>query len=165
MNPGSPADKARQTVLRLLAMKDQSEEEIRRKLINRGYAEEQIEELFARFRELGYLDDVVYAMRQVRYLAQDKLYGDRRIEARLRDKGLAKDLVSRALDDVRSEFPEEEALEMRIRKLGPGQLVKGDAAAKRRLARSLMGKGFPPELIYEKLDTMLEDDSNGDDGR
>ena len=165
MDEGAPASRARQTVLRLLALRDRSEGEIRQKLKNKGCDNDLIEKILAEFRELRYLNDEAFATRQSRYLAHDKLYGNRRIEVQLRGKGISKELIRKAIDSVRRDFPEEEALDMRIRKIGHMQQTNSDAMVKMRLARSLMGKGFPPELIFEKLDTVLEEYRHDDDGK
>jgi regulatory protein len=161
MQEGSQAGKAKQTALRLLAMRDRSEGELRKKLKQKGYEDDLIERLLANFLELGYLNDDNYTGRQVRYLAGEKLYGDRRIEVYLTGKGLPRERIRQAIAEVRQEFPEVNALEIILKKKLKGRRLENDAGGKRRLAQSLMGKGFPLDLIYR----MLEEYSHDDDGK
>ena len=154
---GLPAKKAKQTVLRLLALRDHSEQELRKKLAAKRYEDDLIDQLLIEFRDLGYLNDEVYAGRLVRYLATEKLYGDRRIEGKLREKGIPREHIGRLIDEVRGEFSEARALETLIRKKAAGQPPANDDKGKRRLAQNLMGRGFAPKLIFEMLERTLEE--------
>jgi regulatory protein len=151
------AGKAKQTALRLLVLRDRSERELRQKLEHKGYEDDLIKRLLAEFRALGYIDDEAYVGRRVRYLAQEKLYGNRLIEAQLFEKGLPRERIRQAIETVRKEFSEAEALKIRLAKKPPDKRIKTDAGDKRRLVQRLLGKGFSPELIFEILDNMLEE--------
>jgi regulatory protein len=164
MTRGPLPDRVKQAALRLLALKDRSEEEVRKKLTAKGYESNLIEGLLAKFREQGYIDDEAYVDRRVRYLAREKLYGNRRIEVQLLEKGLSRERIRQVIDTVRQEFSEAEALKMRLAKKPPGKRINTDAGDKRRLVQHLLGKGFPPELIFETLDNMLEEHIHDDDG-
>ncbi len=161
MHEDSRADKAKQSALRFLALRDRSEKELRKKLAGKGFGDDLIDPLLADFRELGYINDETFTVRQVRYLARDKLYGNRRIEAYLLEKGFSREGIRQAIAGIREEFPEKEALQIVLSKKLKGQPIKNDAGEKRRLAQSMMGKGFPPKLIY----TMLEEHRNDNDGK
>jgi len=154
-NPGT--DKAKQTVLRLLALRDRSEGELRQKLTEKGYDEGTIDTVLVEFKALGYINDAVYTGRQVRYLAREKLYGNRRIETYLLGKGLPRGEIRPALDEIRQDFPESEALRLLIGKKWKGQPIANDDREKRRLVQHLMGKGYSPSLIFETLDHMVEE--------
>jgi regulatory protein len=134
-------------------------------LTAKGYESGLIDGLLAEFRELGYIDDEAYAGRRVRYLAREKLYGNRRIEVRLLDKGLPREQIRRAIDTVRQEFSEAEAVKMRLAKEPPEKRIKTDAGDKRRFVQRLMGKGFPPQLIFEILGNRVEEHIDDDDGK
>ena len=152
-----PAAKAKQAALRLLALRDYSEHQLRQKLATRGYDDGLIDGLLEGFRRLGYVDDDAYAARQVRQMAMEKRYGNRRIEVSLREKGLSRERIEEALGTVREELSETQALEALIRKMTGPTFVKDDKG-KRRLVQRLMGRGFPPQLIYEMMERILEED-------
>ena len=150
-------EKARQSALRLLALRDHSERELRRKLADKGCDDHLIEQLLDDFQRLGYIDDDAYAERQIRFLARDKLYGDRRIMRQLLGKGISREQIRQRMDALRVEFPEEEALTMIIRKKIKHPAFINDDPGKRRLVQNLMGRGFSPETLFEILERMLEE--------
>lgn len=142
-------EKAKQKAFRLLARRARSEKELRDKLKGKKYDCGLIDRVVSRLSELGYLDDEAFARQWVRHLAVDKLSGNRRIEASLREKGISKDLGKRMIAEIRLEFPESEAVEKLIRgKLKGGQ---PDDRARRSLAQYLLGRGFKPDLIFESI--------------
>jgi len=148
---------ARRAALRLLSRRDHSEQEFRRKLAEKGCDDSVIEALQDDFRTLGYLNDEAYTERQIRFLAREKLYGDRRIEGYLLGKGIPRERIREGMKALREEFPEEEALVMIIRKkMGRHAFVNNDPG-KRRLVQSLMGRGFSPERLLETLERILEE--------
>jgi regulatory protein len=163
MDDRTPEGKAKQAALRMLALRDRSERELRQKLKDKGYEDDLTNRLLAEFRELGYIDDEAYVGRRVRYLAREKLYGNRRIEVQLLEKGLSRERIRQVIDIVRQDFSEAEALQMRLAKKPPGKGINTDAGTKRRLVQHLLGKGFPPELIFETLDNMVEEHIHDDD--
>lgn len=151
-------EKTRQTAYRLLALRGRSREELRRALRDRGFEAPVVAKVLALLAEQRYLDDRAFARDWARRLAVNRHYGDRRIEASLREKGIPAGVVREALAEVREALPEQEALhvllekKMRGRKKGP---LEG--REKRRLAQSLMGKGFPAGLILEALGNTEEE--------
>jgi SOS response regulatory protein OraA/RecX len=58
---------------------------------------------------------------------------------------------------VREELSEREALMALLRKKAKNSTVKMDYRDKIKLARSLMGKGFSPDLIFTTLRTTKEE--------
>ena len=157
MSPEQPSSQLKQAALRLLALRDRSEEELRTKLRHKGYAHDAIEELLDAYKRLGYINDEAFTERQVKYLACEKLYGNYRIERKLREKGLTRDQIQQALAKVRQEFSEAEALKTRLAKKRTGREMNNDPGDRRRLAQSLMRQGFHPELIFETIDFMTEE--------
>gem|GEM_PF-2123541 len=97
---------------------------------------------------MGYIDDRSLCERLVRYLASERLWGDKRIEATLVGKGLPPDLVIETLATIRKELSEEEALRQYLDKVG----------TKRVSAGKLIYRGFPPALVYEVLHGRNDDE-------
>ena len=151
-----PQEKAKQRAFRLLAMRARSEKELRAKLREKGFDESVVEEVAARLRELNYLDDESFARQWARNLAVNKLFGNRRIEASLMEKGIPQPLIRKVLTDVREELTEQKAITLLLRKKVDDGTVRIDDRKKRRLAQSLMGKGFSPGLVFDILNRSRE---------
>ncbi len=148
-------EKAKQRAFRLLAIRARSEKELRTKLKEKGYDESVVGDVTARLRELRYLDDESFARSWARNLAVNRLWGNIRIEASLRDKGIPRELIELVIREVREELSEKKALRALIKKKEKNLTMKMDDRNKRRLARSLMGKGFPLDLIFDVLNEEL----------
>lgn len=150
-------EKAKRKAFQLLSMRARSEKELRAKLKEKGFDETVVGEVTERFRELKYLDDESFAGQWARNLGVNKLLGNRRIESSLREKGIQPLLIEKAIDDVRREISESDAIMTLIRKkVKSHDIMKLDYGEKRRIACSLMGKGFPPDLIFDMLNQSKE---------
>jgi len=156
-------EKAKQKAFRLLAIRARSEKELRTKLKERGYDESIVGDVMARLRELRYLDDESFARGWARNLAVNRLWGNIRIEASLRDKGIPRELIELVIREVREELSEQKALRVLLKKQKGVHSLKMDDKDKRRLVRSLMGKGFPLDLIIDMLRTPKEEFVNDGD--
>ena len=152
---GDPLAKARQKVYRLLALKDRSEPELRRKLIDSGFDEGVIEQVLAGFRQQGYIDDEAYVRRRIAQAGA--LYGDRRIELLLTAKGIDRERVREAIAEFRGKFPEREALEALVRKEMEKKRITFDETGRRRLSNRLLRLGFSASLVYEMLHRFTEE--------
>lgn len=152
-------EKVERKSYRILAIRPHSEKELAEKLRHAGFPEGLIEEAMAKCRRLGYLDDEAFARQRARYLAEGRLLGDRRILRDLTERGIGRELALQALQEVRKELSEEEALAKVLAREGARAREEGQAA---RLARRLAGKGFPLSLIRERL-LKREDAFDGDD--
>ena len=134
--------------VRLLARREHSRVELRRKLRTRGHAPEAVELALARLGEYGYQSDARFAESFVRSRV-DRGQGRLKIGAALRERGIGDDIASALLDLGESEW----------RRLATSALHKrfGDAApggraewAKR--ARFLAGRGFTSDVVSRVLD-------------
>ena len=149
---------------RLLTRRAHSENELRMKLRASGFSINVIEKVVRRCLELGYLNDETFASQRVRVLAIDRLEGDRRILLDLRRRGVEEELCRRVIAEIRREFGEAEAILRLLRKRVQGRPV--DAQGKKekaRLARGLIGKGFPMSLILRTLKMTEEEGFHDDD--
>lgn len=154
----STHDKAAQYAYRILAARPLSEKEFQAKLNKKGFGKDMVGTLTARFKELGYLNDETFAGQWARMLAVNKLWGNRRIEISLREKGISGEMIEDAINSARKELTERKALLELVRKKRKGSITTEERKEKRRLAQSLMGKGFPPGLIFEVLSLSGEEE-------
>jgi len=162
----APREKAMQKAWRLLRIRPHSERDLWKKLRDRGFQSEVLEDVFAELKRYRYLDDDVYASQTARHLAVDRLLGNRRIVFYLREKGLNADLIAEAVAEARQAFPEAEALRRLIRiKVKNGPLAGLEDKATQKIIRSLWGKGFSTGLIIDILKRMKEEEDFNDSSR
>jgi regulatory protein len=144
--------KALKKAYRLLALRARSEMELRDRLREKGVAESVINKVIAKLADLKYLDDASFAGQWARNLVVNKLYGNRRIELSLREKGIPPAAIDLAIEEARMELSERAAVEKLIqKKTGRRKSADMDIREKHRLYQWLMGKGFPADMIYAKL--------------
>jgi len=155
---------ALQKAYRLLSLRPHSEKELEKKLREKGFPAVVIKETLEKLHELKYLNDASFAKSLARNLAVNKLWGNKKIALSLREKGLAAELINSSLEKAREEVSEEEAIEVLIKKkAAKKKLTAFDVKEKQRIFQSLMGRGFPPGLILNKLGRIKKEDIDGED--
>ena len=151
-------EKAKAKALRLLSYRGRSKEELRSKLGEKGFDETVIRKVIDRFSELKYLDDEIFAQDWARHLALYRLWGDRKIAISLREKGIDGQTIDGAILFAREEIGQKEAIKRLIEKrMKKRSFETIDFKEKRRLAQNLLGRGFPPPLIFDVLGKVEED--------
>ncbi|MGV8057642.1 MAG: regulatory protein RecX [Smithellaceae bacterium] len=157
---------ARQKAYRLLSLRPHSAGEIEKKLREKGFSAAVIKEALEKLHELKYLDDNSFASQWARNLAVNKLWGNRKIIASLREKGVAAHLIDKAIEEVRQEITEEESVVLLIKKRMAGKKSGlQDIKEKKRIFQNLLGRGFPAGLILNNLGKIPEEDFHDDDGQ
>ena len=157
--------KAEKKAYRLLTLRAHSVKELQTKLRRGGFADPVVEGVIEKCRGLGYLNDGSFARQRARELAVNRLAGDRWIAVDLRERGIPEELCRPAIAEVRRELSEGEAIDRFLMKYSNGVAIAGmDDQEKIRLARRLMGKGFPAGLIFRKLHRTEEEEVHDDDG-
>jgi len=156
---------AKQKAYRLLSLRPHSEKELEKKLREKGFPAAVIKEALEKLHDLKYLNDASFAIQWARNLAANKLWGNRKIAASLREKGVAARLIDDAVASARKELSEEEAIDLLIKKrAAKKETAAFDVKEKQRIFQSLMGRGFPPGLILNKLGKAAEEEFNGENG-
>lgn len=138
--------------LRVLSLRDHSEWELRRKLKEKGYEQQGIEESVTRLRELGYLDDLRFA----RLFASSAMRNGRgygpRLKLELARRGVAAEIVSAVLAELSEEFTESELLarmmERRFSEFDPESATEKE---KRKVVGYLQRKGFSLSAIFATI--------------
>jgi len=137
---------------RLLAAKSRPVAELRERLLQGRHANETIvDEVIARLREYGYLDDERFAVTFASSKVRQKPTGRRRLERELSLKKIDKGVAAQALDTVFAETSEEDlidrAIAKRIRLRGRPK-TREEAKS---LFDHLLRQGFPFEMVSEKV--------------
>ena len=105
MNDDGSASRARHPALRLLARREHSQYELRRKLKARGYGDRLVDELLAELITERLLSDTRYAEAMVTNRAS-RGYGPLRICMELRDRGVAEGIVDKVLQEAEVDWEE-----------------------------------------------------------
>jgi len=156
---------AKQKAYRLLSLRPHSEKELEKKLREKGFPAVVIKEALEKLHDLKYLNDASFAVQWARNLAVNKLWGNRKIIASLQEKGIQGHLVDDAIAQARFELSEEEAIKILVKKRAAKKKSAAfDIKEKQRIFQSLMGRGFPPGLILNKIGKAAEEEFNGEDG-
>ena len=155
---------AKQKAFRLLSLRPHSEKELEKKLREKGFPAVVIKETLEKLHDLKYLNDASFASQWARNLVVNKLWGNKKITSSLREKGLTADLIDSSIEQAREELPEEEAIEIIIKKKAAKRKTSAlDFKEKQKIFQALMGRGFPPGLILNKLGRMKKEDIDGED--
>ena len=145
---------ARRIALKLLDVRSRSEAELRDRLAARGVPGDVSEGLIERFREVGLLDDAVFADTLTQTRLQVDRHGLTRIRAELRRRGVDEDVVAEALSQVGQEEEMEAArafAQRRVRALAGLELQ----TARRRLVGALGRRGFRGSVVSLVADEVL----------
>lgn len=100
-------EQAKDKALRLLEFRSHSERELTDKLIRAGAEREDIEGILEFCRRYGFVNDKSYAERKARDLKNLKRYGRRRIEQELYSKGIGREDIASAVEQLDFEDTEE----------------------------------------------------------
>jgi regulatory protein len=162
-SPPLTPEKARSLVFqraaKLLAAKQRSVEELREKLsTTRGATTPMIDEVIARLRGYGYLDDAKFAQSYASLRLRERPIGRRRLQRDLQLKKIDKQTAETALDEVFESTPEEELIERAIAKrirLRGKPRTREDA---KKLFDHLIRQGFEFELVSDKVRALAKSD-------
>lgn len=140
------------TALRLLTRRDYGTVELQRRLLEKGFDSEAIDQVVARCRELGYLDDARYAERLTRVLLETGRAAGPRLAMELRRRGLPEELIGKATAESREAGGEEAALhDLVVRRFASFNFVEADPGERRRVVSYLQRRGFPLDCILNEL--------------
>ncbi len=142
--------KAYAFALKILAGRDHSEAEVRRKMAGKGISAEAVEDTVDSLKRCGYLDDPKFARRWAESAARNgKGYGPR-LRFELSRRGIDEDTAAEVAEQIRAEFDEAETIKALISKkfaaFAPGD---ADDRQKRRVTGFLQRRGFSLSAILQ----------------
>lgn len=133
--------------IRLLAVHDRSEQEIRSRLAASGESATTIAAAVRRLRHFRYLDDRRFAL-GVAEQAMRRGYGSEYVRAQLEHKGVAEPVIQQALH---ARFDNEaELARQALARHFPEE--PREAAERAKAARFLLRRGFPEVVVFAILD-------------
>lgn len=140
-------------------VKPRTEFEVVRYLRGKGFDSKEIAETVAELKEYSFIDDLNYCRMYFEY-GFDKGRGIIRIKKELADKGVKKDVIQQAFDEL-DDIPDQLEKAMEI-----GRCViydidveafdyKEKQKLKAKLGRRLVSRGFSMEIVYKVMDRLL----------
>lgn len=136
----------------MLAARPLSEGQLRERLLAKPFADaDSVDNCISRLKEMGFIDDRLFARNYADYRARMKPMGRSRLARELAGKKVSREEIGNALDEVFEEVGEDvlidRAIEKRIRTHGRPL----DRAGAKRLFDHLARRGFDYDLIWRKL--------------
>ena len=138
--------------LRLLTRRDYGSGELRRRLRDRGFPAEAVEQALARAATLGYLDDQRYVENLTRTLLAAGRAAGPRLVLELRRRQLPEELIRAAVAASREGGKEDQALRDLVARRFPAfDLASADERDQRRVIAFLQRRGFSLDRILNEL--------------
>ncbi len=140
---------AKTVALRFLTRRQRTEKEIRDKLREREFGDEEIRKTIETLQGLGFLNDQEFARSYIRHQLTLRPKGKLLLRQKLLMLGVAKDIVDSALDEAFQETGQEgSALEAAQKFLKKSQKSKDDPRkAKQKLVAFLIRRGFTWDIV------------------
>ncbi|MCH9643385.1 MAG: recombination regulator RecX [Gammaproteobacteria bacterium] len=148
----APQKSLRHRALDLLSAREHSAQELRRKLIGKGFDADDIAPLIETLQQENLLNDQRFAESYVHYRSQSG-YGPVRIRAELRQRGVADELIDDSLYNSELDWPE---ILQNVWQKKYGSIDQPlDARERAKRMRFLYQRGFDAELMTR---VMADDD-------
>lgn len=138
--------------LRLLARRDYSQEEMRKKLIQKGFPFGEVEEVLEKITTQRLINDRRYAQRLINYYGQGKFWGPYRLIQKLREKGISPELAKEVVTEEEKNFSASKRLKALLKKkLKNRALTELSAKEIKKITNYLHQHGFAWEDIVAIL--------------
>ena len=131
-----------------------AEAEVRKALLAKGHAPDDVEEAVRGLREQRYLDDSGLAARYARSRLEHHGQGQRRIRQTLRKKGVVGPIIETGIRQAQGEVSEGEALERLARRYWERRQRQPPEQRLRSLWAFLLRRGYPAALVHERLSAL-----------
>lgn len=147
-------ERAYELALNYLSYRPRSEGEVRKRLRQKGYPEQAVEEAMDRLRRAGLVDDEAFARYWIANRDQFKPRGRYALRQELRQKGVPDRVVGELLEDVNED---DNAYQAAIQRLSRWQGLALDEQ-RRKLSGYLQRRGFRYETIREVWERLLAEE-------
>lgn len=164
MTPEERRQRTFQRAIKLLAARSRSMAELRELLLQtKGATRTVVDEVLARLREYGYLDDERFAFGYASLKLRQRPLGRQRLKRDLAMKKVDKAVIEGALDLVFTEVSEEEQIDRAIEKRSRVRGRPTNRVQAKSLFDHLMRQGFPYELVADKVRAVTQVEGDDDE--
>jgi regulatory protein len=154
-----PESVARIICLRMLTAAPRTQAQLATALRRRGVPDEAAQAVLERFAEVKLIDDAMFARAWVETRHHSRGLAGRALGAELRQRGVARDDIDSALEELDPQQELETARELVSRRLA-GTRGQPGRARMRRLVGMLARKGYSPSLAYRVVREALEQEAD-----
>lgn len=142
----------RDYALKLIAIKDRTEKELRTKLKEKNFDEIQIEETVSFLNEYGYINDNRYAEHFTNDAINLKKWGKARVRTELLRKGVDRDIIDSVIEEAFSELEQDRLLLQMESRFGNADF--GNMKERTRIFNFYLRRGFSPEEIKGAMNSL-----------
>jgi regulatory protein len=137
--------------LKMLARRELPVEGVRARLLDRGFAADEVESAIVRLSESGAVDDARVARAYARTAVNVKGRGRLRVRQELLQMGIHGDVIAEALAEVFGDVDERALIAQALQKKLRGRTKLADRQEYARLYQYLMRQGFSPAGVVAAL--------------
>ena len=145
-------DKAKQTAYRLLSYRPRSTTEVKRHLVRKGYEEELVDTAVARLIELDLLNDESFAQYWIEQRESFKPRSHMALSQELRQKGISREIIEKALENVDETAAARRAAEKKARIWA----TYSEDEFRSKMGRFLQRRGFHYGIIKQIVNELWE---------
>lgn len=153
-------EQALEKMQRFCAYQDRCHQEVRSKLLKLGIYGDDLEEVMVELIREDFLNEERFARSYARGRFRFKQWGRKRIRIELERRQISAYCIRKAMEEIDPNAYSQtlkELLTRRAESLG----ALGDFEQKHKLAAYALRRGFEPELVWEEVNKMLNDDRKG----
>lgn len=144
-----------ETAIRILAPREHSSYQLRKKLQDRNFTTTEIEQTLTKLVELSYLDDLRFARLVIRDRVENKLRSFADAKQRLYQAKVSSEIQQQALEEAKDDINESEICKLAALKKEKSLLEKDPKKRYQKIARYLQNRGFPASMIWETLNEIF----------
>jgi regulatory protein len=137
--------------LKMLARRELSDAQVRRRLASKGHAAEDIDEAVTRLLGERAIDDTRVAEAIARTETTVHRRGKERVRLQIERAGIAKSVARHAVDEIFGDIDPDAHLEAALKKRLRGRDTIADDREFQRLFRYLLGQGFDTDQVMKAL--------------
>jgi len=142
---------------RLLSGRDHGAEELRRKLIQKGFDPNVTEDVVRDFSDKNLLNDYTFAEKFAADKFQLRQWGPKKIKASLYNKGIPKHVIQDVVKNLKEEIDQKDAcLELALKRRKHFLREPDIYKRKQKIFRYLAGRGYTPDSIKRSLPIIIE---------
>ena len=149
--------KCKNTALRIIERAYKTEKEMRKRLSEKGYEKEEIDEAVNFLKEYKFIDDDSYVKLYIK--EKIKSYGSQKIKYSLINKGISKEVIEEELNNIESEEMKQTALclaEKKYKNLSKSE--KDRFKLYNKICRYLISRGYEYDMVKSITNKVLERD-------
>lgn len=125
-------------------------------LEKKGFLPFEIQEVVLHLEREHLLDDAIFAQDWAFSRVPNKLWGRERVRHELLNKGICMEHIAEAIQQVYTEYPEEDLAFRAARKRWNSTLAKDSLRARQKVGSYLQRQGFPFDTIIKALDRLKD---------